>query len=170
MVKYPHVSVFRTLNRVLQKHCIQVVTPIVYSSIQFFRKSTGFFTAKDAWSFYKHCHFKRSTALWLFPLCFIQIDNILKRHFLTPRVLFCNVPNRFTQAMHKKTHFIVKRKLAYHVHLLFLMSSHKFVWEFNENFNRKKQERFVWVLIRVFRDIHYVADRKKVNRLWLPLE
>lgn len=100
MVKYPHVSVFRTLNRVLQK---QVVTPIMYSSIQFFRKSTVFFfTAKDAWSFYKLCDFKRSIAQWLFPLCFIQIDNILKRHFLTPRVLFCNVPNRFTQAMHKK--------------------------------------------------------------------
>lgn len=127
-----------------------------------------FFTAKDAWSFYKLCDFKRSIAQWLFPLCFIQIDNILKRHFLTPRVLFCTQP--FYPSNAQKTHFIVKRKLAYHVHLLFLMSSHKFVWEFNENFNRKKQERFVWVLIRVFRDIHYVADRKKVNRLWLPLE
>lgn len=108
MVKYPHVYVFCTSNRVLEKHCIQLVTPIEYSSLQFFRKSTWLFTAKDALSFYKHCHFKRSTALWLFPLCFIQIDNISKKHFLTPRVLFCNVPNRFTQAMHKKNHFIVK--------------------------------------------------------------
>lgn len=52
MEKYPHVSVFRTLNRVLQKHCIQVVTPIVYSSIQFFRKSTGFFLQRKM-----HDHF-----------------------------------------------------------------------------------------------------------------
>lgn len=34
-------------------------------------------------------------------------------------------------------HFIVKRKLAYHVHLLFLRSSNKDLWEFNENFNSR---------------------------------
>lgn len=145
MVKYPHVYVFCTSNRVLEKHCIQLVTPIEYSSLQFFRKSTWLFTAKDALSFYKHCHFKRSTALWLFPLCFIQIDNISKRHFLTPRVLFCNVPNRFTQAMHKKKTFHCKRKLAYHVQLLFLRSSNKDLWEFNENFNSRNDSYDFWL-------------------------
>lgn len=67
---------------------LQVVTPIEYSSLQFIRKTTWFFTAKDAWSFSKHCHFKRSIALWLFPLCFIQIDNISKRHLLTRHVYY----------------------------------------------------------------------------------
>lgn len=36
----------------------------------------------------------------------------------------------------KKT-FHCKRKLAYHVHLLFLRSSNKDLWEFNENFNSR---------------------------------
>lgn len=44
------------------------------------------------------------------------------------------LPKQCTKTFH------CKRKLAYHVHLLFLRSSNKDLWEFNENFNRKKQE------------------------------
>lgn len=164
MVKYPHVYVFCTLNRVLQKHCIQVVTPIEYSSLQFFRKSTWLFTAKDAWSFYKHCHLKGR--LHCDSFLYVLYRSIIFQKGICLHgmciILQCTQPFYPSNA---QKHFIVKRKLAYHVHLLFLRSSNKDLWEFNENFNRKKQERFVWVLIRVFRDIHYVADRKKVIRL-----
>lgn len=165
MVKYPHVFVFWTLNRVLQKHCIQVVTPIEYSSIQFFRKSTWFFLQRKM-----HDHFTNFVILKgrLHSDSFLYV---LYRSIVFQKgiclhdmciILQCTQPFYPSNA---QKYFIVKRKLAYHVHLLFLMSSHTFLWEFNENFNRKKQEWFVWVLIRVFRDIQYVVDRKKVNRL-----
>lgn len=148
---------------------LQVVTPIEYLSLQFVRKSTWFLTAKDAWSFSKHCHLKGRLHSDSFLYVLYRSIKFQKGIFLHDMCIILQCTQPFYPSNAQK-HFIVKRKLAYHVYLLFLRSSNKDLWEFNENFNRKKQEWLVWVLIRVFRDIHYLADRKKVNRLWLPLE
>lgn len=148
---------------------LQVVTPIEYSSLQFVRKTTWFLQRK------MHDHFPNIVILkgrlhsdsFLYVL--YRSIKFKKGIFLHDMCIILQCTQPFYPSNAQK-HFIVKRKLAYHVHLLFLRSSNKDLWEFNENFNRKKQQWFVWVLIRVFGDIHYVADRKKVNRLWLPLE
>lgn len=138
MVKYPHVSVFRTLNRVLQKHYKQLhqlsIRP--YNSSENLR---GFLQRK------MHDHFPNIVILkgrlHSDPFLYVLYKSIKfqKGIFLHDMCIILQCTQPFYPSNAQK-HFIVKRKLAYHVHLLFLRSSNKDLWEFNENFNRKKQE------------------------------
>lgn len=141
MLKYPHVSVFCTLNRVLQKHYKQLhqlsIRP--YNSSE---KPRGFLQRK------MHDHFPNIVILKGRLHCdsflYVLYRSIIFQKGICLHgmciILQCTQPFYPSNA---QKHFIVKRKLAYPVHLLFLRSSNKDLWEFNENFNRKKQERFV---------------------------
>lgn len=139
MVKYPHVYVFCTLNRVLQntvyKQLHQLSIPPYNSS----ENPRGFLQRK------MHDHFTNIVILKGRLHCdsflYVLYRSIIFQKGICLHgmciILQCTQPFYPSNA---QKHFIVKRKLAYPVHLLFLRSSNKDLWEFNENFNRKKQE------------------------------